>query len=299
MKVLVFGASGFIGFPVCQALSRGGHVVYGVTRSESNVKKLAVEEIIPIVGEYTDSKPWVSLVPTLDVVISAVGGADIRNLDVSLLRAVSEAAQTTRPASAPKLTYIMTSGIWIHGDNRKDVVTDTTPIVNPPDLLTWRPEVEQQHVNDQVLNGIVIRPALLYGKSGSVLESLFKIASEGKVAWYGTPGGRYSLVHADDLADLYLRVSEKAQLLGGKIIDAANPQTESVDDFLDKLVDVSGAKGPYEYLKPSNVFEAAIATTVLLRPYLARALVGWEPRKPGLIDGLPVYYAAWLATQKN
>ena len=44
-------------------------------------------------------------------------------------------------------------------------------------------------------------------------------------------------------------------------------------------------------------FEEAIMTTTLLRPYLARSLVGWNPRKPGVVDGLATYYATWKASQ--
>jgi hypothetical protein len=43
-------------------------------------------------------------------------------------------------------------------------------------------------------------------------------------------------------------------------------------------------------------FEVALATTVLTRPYLARALFGWQPKKIGLTDGLDVYYSAFQAT---
>jgi len=62
-------------------------------------------------------------------------------------------------------------------------------------------------------------------------------------------------------------------------------------------VEVSDAKGGYEYIQPTNLFEEAIGTTTLLRPYIARALLGWQPRKAGLIDGLPIFYAAWLASK--
>ena len=45
------------------------------------------------------------------------------------------------------------------------------------------------------------------------------------------------------------------------------------------------------------VFERALNTTSILRPYLARALLGWRPRKAGLIDHLDVYYNAWKASE--
>lgn len=56
MKVLILGATGFIGLPAAQAFSRAGHIVYGVTRSQSNADSLAREEIIPIVADPTDSQ---------------------------------------------------------------------------------------------------------------------------------------------------------------------------------------------------------------------------------------------------
>ena len=45
------------------------------------------------------------------------------------------------------------------------------------------------------------------------------------------------------------------------------------------------------------VYEEALTTTSLVRPYLSRAPLGWQPRKAGLIDGLPIYYAAYLASR--
>jgi len=293
----LFRASGFIGLPVAQAFVRAGHVVYGLTRSQAKAKLLSAEEIIPVVGELDNPEPWLQLIPTLDAVIDIIGGsADIRTLSKALLETTSNAAKSTRPAYAPKLTYIYTSGTWVHGEDRVNPVTDSTPCNNPAELVAWRVEQEQWVIKDPVLNGIVIRPALLYGRSGSLFAPLFKSASEGRVAWYGRPGGRYALIHCDDAADLFLRAAEKAQVVGGNIFDGANDQTESVDDFLQKLVEVSGAKGPYEYIPPSNLYETALSTTSLLRPYLARTLLGWRPLKAGLTDGLPTYYAAYLAS---
>jgi hypothetical protein len=59
---------------------------------------------------------------------------------------------------------------------------------------------------------IVIRPALLYGRSGSFFASFFQSACEGNVWYTGQPGGRFALIHTDDLADLYVRSVEKAAM---------------------------------------------------------------------------------------
>ena len=107
-------------------------------------------------------------------------------------------------------------------------------------------------IMDQILNGIVVRPGLLYGRSGSLLAPFFQSASEGNVWYPGKPGGRFAFIHTDDLADLFLRAIEKSAICGGRIFDAANAQTESADDVLAALVKVSGAQKPYEYRTPAN-----------------------------------------------
>ena len=250
--------------------------------------------------------------------IECVGGtaAVSEKLSAEILAAVSNAARELRPQGSPKLTYIYTSGCWVHGDSRNEIITDTTPIRLPLELVAWRPAREQQVINDNTLNGFVIRPGIVYGRSGSVFAPFFQSASEGHVWYPGTPGGRFALVHTDDLADLYLRATEKAAICGGLIFDVVNDYTESIDDVLSALVKVSGAKGPYEYRPPTNcvflphrfelmliisalflVYEVALGASTLLRPYLARALLGWRPSKPGLVDGLAIYYAAWKAVQ--
>ncbi|EMD40021.1 hypothetical protein CERSUDRAFT_150918 [Gelatoporia subvermispora B] len=297
MKVIVLGASGFIGLPAAQALVRAGHIVYGVTRSASKAKQLAAEEIIPVVANYDDISAWGNLIATVDAVIDAVGGTDVKTLSAALLTKTAHAAQELRPLHAPKLIYIYTSGTWVHGDDRKTVKTDTSPLTAPVEQVAWRPAQEQRVVTNTALNGIVIRPSLLYGRSGSLLANVFRGAYEGKVKWFGTPGGRFALIHTDDLGELYRLVAEKGAIIGGKIFDASNDVSESVDDFLQKLVEVSGAKGPYEYVQPSNLFEVALTTTAILRPYLARSLLGWQLRKAGLTDHLEIYYDAWKASE--
>ncbi|TBU26199.1 NAD(P)-binding protein [Dichomitus squalens] len=297
MKVFILGATGFIGLPIAQAFVRAGHVVYGQTRSEEKAKQLTAEEIIPIVCDPSHVNTYMHLIPTLDVIVDAVGGSNLEVASESLLNVVATAASTLRHFTAPRLTYIYTSGTWVHGENRKDVVSDTTAVSNPIELTAWRPEQEQRVINNSHVNGIVIRPSLLYGRSGSLFVPLFRRAYEGKVAWHGEPGGRLALIHCDDLAEVYVLAAEKAALAGGKIFDASNDINESADAFLQRLVEVSGALGPYEYLEPTNLFEKALGTTTIIRPYLARALLGWHPRKAGLIDHLEVYYNSWKASE--
>ncbi|KAJ7584609.1 hypothetical protein C8J56DRAFT_1090410 [Mycena floridula] len=210
-----------------------------------------------------------------------------------ILTAYTEAAQL-RATGTPKLSLIFTSGTWVFGENRLNIVSDTSATPTPVDLINWMPGHENAVTNSIILNGIVIRPAMVYDRSGSLTALLFQESSH---AFAGTLGGRFALVHQDDLGDCYLRIAERAVTLGGLTFIASNDFTESTGDLLQMLAELVGVDG-YEYRAPANAFEAAVATTALIRPYLARSLVGWQPRKTSLIDGLDVYFAAFLVSQE-
>lgn len=70
------------------------------------------------------------------------------------------------------------------------------------------------------------RPALLCGKRASLLDLVFKAAkTDRQVARYGRRERRFSFIHADDLADVYVRAAEKASIPGGLAIDALGLQS--------------------------------------------------------------------------
>jgi len=207
--------------------------------------------VFPIVCEPTSDK-WHHLIPSLDVVVEAIGGHIPENA-IKIFNATTEAAKSLRPAGAPKLTFIFTSGTWVHGENGRELVSDTTPIVKSVEIATWRASFEQDIVNGDILNGIVIRPSMVYGRSGSLFGMLFdRVRKAGKVTYPGKPGDRIPTIHQDDLADVYVRAAEKALLIGGLIIDASNNMTESTDALLQRLVEVTGIAGPYEFTEPKD-----------------------------------------------
>jgi len=297
MKVLVLGATGFIGFPTAQAFVRNGHEVFGQTRSADKVKALEAEEIIPVVADPTDATKLTKVVEGVDVVVDCIGGMEVNAVNLKVLDIISQAAKSSRGSRVPKLTYIYSSGTWMHGEDRENLVNERTvpnKAINP--LVSWRFEREQTILASTAFDAVVIRPSLLYGRSASILAMLFGRAQPGQeIKWFGTKGGRWSLIHVDDLANMYLRIAEAAPICKGLIFDAANDLTESVDDVLEATAKVTGASG-WSYAKPENLFEEAVATSNSVRPSLARSLVGWKPVKAGLVDGIKTYYAAWKAS---
>ena len=188
---------------------------------------------------------------TAEAVIDTTATYDPEEV-VKVLGLVTEAVKAVRPAWAAKLTYIDTSGGLVHGENRDEIVTDTTPTTAPHQLVAWRPAHERNVIGSTLLNGIVIRPVWVIGRSASHVGRMFFLSAHaGEVVGFGTPGGRYSTIHQDDWADAYVRAVERGSIVRGSIFDIGNDFTESIDDVLATLCKVSGVKG-YKYREPVN-----------------------------------------------
>lgn len=178
------------------------------------------------------------------------------------------------------------------------MVTDGTEAIQAPEKVAWRPEVENYLVSSKAIDGIVIRPGLLYGRSGSVPGMLFNQAvTEKKIEWPGKPGGRYAPVHVDDLGELFRLAVEKHPLVKHLKLEGSNFATESVDLLLSRVAELAGIEG-YKYKIPSSPFEVALSQTSVVRGTLARSILGWQPLKPSLIDGLPMFYRSFLASKE-
>jgi len=104
------------------------------------------------------------------------------------------------------------TGTWIQGDDKYTTKSDGAAITNPAELTQWRPEVEQVLTKSKILNGIVIRPSLVYGRSGSIVAMLFEQAKTGSIHWPGDKTSRFATIHTDDLANCYRLAVEKAPM---------------------------------------------------------------------------------------
>ena len=135
---------------------------YGQLRSESKGNQLASEEstclgpkpVRRAHDEFTATpsgiSKWKHLWATVEGVIIQIcvseNGVKVFNL------VTTEGMKAIRPAYAAKLTNVETSGPWIHGDTRDEIVTNTTPTATLHPHWSSAGDV----TGNTLLNGIVI-----------------------------------------------------------------------------------------------------------------------------------------------
>src|SRR5438445_10711 len=113
MQVFVTGATGYVGSSVAAAFRRAGHRVRGLTRTAAKARRLAQQEIEPVVGDLADPKTYADVAAACAVLVHAAFEYSPNGVakDRTALDALIDAG---RRGARPK-TLIFTSGVWVHG----------------------------------------------------------------------------------------------------------------------------------------------------------------------------------------
>ncbi|MFT4057022.1 MAG: NAD-dependent epimerase/dehydratase family protein [Novosphingobium sp.] len=211
MKVLVFGASGYIGGHIARHLVTSGHSVTGVARSESSAAKMRDEGMTPALANLDDTSSLSTLVGDHDAVIWAAQLMleDEYRVTSALLDTLAGSNRPLLFTSGTSLMSIPTNGLW---DERS--FAEDEPF-EPRRQIAPRLEIEAlvRASAAKGVRGIVIRPPMIWGNGGCRLISDFyhSARATGAVCHVGRGLNVYSNVHVEDLAELYRLALEKGR----------------------------------------------------------------------------------------
>lgn len=298
MKAFVTGASGYIGFSAASALARAGHEVHGLIRRTEVADRLRAAEIRPVMGTLQEPTSFLDVTARCSVIVHAAVDyqADTRALD----RATIEALLGTAERGARPKTVIYTSGAWIYGDTGDGMADETAPL-HPASTDRAREQVERLVLESTVVRGLVIRPGCVYGGRGGLTGLWFDGAERGEIRVIGDGRNHWSMVHAADLGEAYVRLSESG--LRGEVFNVTDRSRATVNDMAGAIAAAAGRDVKITHVP---VAEAArqiggMAEALALNQHLdsrkAVSLLGWQPRHGGFVDGAAICYAAWKASR--
>ncbi len=291
MKVLVTGATGYIGGSVADRLNALGHNVSGLVRSADKLPLLKKRGIEPVLGTLDDSEILAHAADAADAVIHAAS-ADHPGSVVTLVSALERTGKT--------LIYTTGSGIVADsadGEHAGSVVFSDDTYFEP--VAFRRPRVAmnrfvRQAAIDKGVRSIVICPSMIYGTGRGLqpdsdqLPKLMALSKQlGAGVYFGKGLNRYSNVHIDDLVDLYALALEKA--LGGSFFFAENGDA-SFKDIAEMISRALGLGGKTVSLKVEDLVRQhgdagryGITSNSLVSAVNARRF-GWSPKAPSLAE---------------
>ena len=288
MQIFLTGATGYIGSAVADALAKAGYAVVGLARSDDQVRMLAARGLGAHRGDLRDPASLAEGARNADAVVHTAlpAAPDAGQVDRAAVEAIIGAlSQFNRP-------FIYTSGCWVLGNTGDRVADEDTPL-DPTPLIAWRPAIEQivLAAASRGVQGIVLRPAMVYGRGGGLVAAFVRSAREqGAARVIGNGENRWTFVHVDDLAGLYVRALQAAA--AGTMLFAAHGPAVRVREVAEVASRAVGAGGqvvtvPIEEARQTmGPFADALALDQQISGERAKRVLGWRPQAPGVLEEL-------------
>ncbi|XVU22483.1 NAD-dependent epimerase/dehydratase family protein [Actinoplanes sp. CA-054009] len=276
MKILLAGATGYIGSALLPRLVTAGHSVTALVRDETKASVVRGKGAATVVGDITDSALVTRLAAEADAVITVAspGGASSKDDETAFAEAVLQGLGSGQ-------TFIRTGGVWVHGPG---VIDEDTPR-DAPALTAWREAVDTRVLRAPGIRPILIEPGIVYGHGGGIPNVAVASAREGTFVGPGTQ--HWTTVHVDDLAELYVAALERAEagstFLG---VSGDNPTTREIGEAVARRLGLESVVPETAEALAGRLGAFGVALLLDQQASGERALtaLSWKPSRPSLLE---------------
>jgi nucleoside-diphosphate-sugar epimerase len=291
MNIFLTGANGYVGGSVARRLIAAGHSVRGLVRDPAKADTLRALQIEPVIGDLDDHELLMAEARRADAVIDAANSDHAAAVE-SFIEAL---------AGSDKL-LIHTSGSSVIGDDAGgdwlsvNVFDEDTPLIVEP-LKQPRNAIDcrVRKAAQLGIRSVVICPSNIYGVGSGLTERSFQIPflvdrarENGVVRIVGKGINRWSNVHIEDVAELYLLALQKAPAGAFYFIENGEASFKEIGDAIAERMElgsvqswpVSEATLHWGEMHAHYTF----GTNSRVRAKRARKELGWAPRHSSAID---------------
>lgn len=293
MRVLVTGASGFLGRAACARLVGAGHDVLALVRRPGSEPAGTTAVPGDLSQPATVARAVAAAEPEAVLHLAAEIASQrseerIRAVNVDGTRALIEAAEAPR---APR--FVFTSTV-VTGDAGGRVLTEDEPL--PVSTPYGRSKQEgERMLAASALPYVIVRPSHVYGPGGWYAEELIaQLRKPGRFCVIGRGDNLWDVVHVDDVVSALVFALDGAP--AGETYHCADDEPITYYDFMALSAETLGLGKPRHIpaalariAAGRNAVDAVLRSARSSNAKLRGA--GWEPVYPTAASGVPAALA--------
>jgi nucleoside-diphosphate-sugar epimerase len=269
MKIVVFGAGGFIGGWLCEELSdRKDIVLVPCVRNWSSAVRLARSGINVVQVDLETLTDDTAVIAGADVVVNLSRPSPVEEPEIASRLYCACAAAGVRK-------FIQFSSIAVYGDQTGNVDEDT-PSSPSSEYGRGKTQMENRLLKDAARSGpqlFILRPTLVYGPfSGNWTIRYARRIANGRWRSFGWAGaGTCNLVHVQDVAKAVVLAALAQPDLKAHVLNINGPEVVMWNEYIDRFGD---ALGVCSRTKIDPLLFSSISTAV----HGVRKVGGWVKR---------------------
>lgn len=293
MRVLVTGASGFLGSATCARLLEDGHEALALVRRPGSEP----EGTIAVAGDLTDAASLSAAVSGANPdavmhlaaeIASQRSEERVRRVNVDGTGALIDACAA---AGGPRIIFTSTV---VTGDAGGRVLTEDEPLPVTTPYGRSKQECERM-LAASGLPHVIVRPSHVYGPGGWYLEELVdRLRSPGRFCVIGRGDNLWDVVHVDDVVSALVMALD--ELPSGETYHCVDDEPITYYDFMALSAEALGMGAPrripaaiVRVVAGANAVDAVTRSARSSNAKLRAA--GWEPRYPTAREGVPAALA--------
>jgi nucleoside-diphosphate-sugar epimerase len=284
MKVVLTGASGFIGSHILKELQPHGHEVTALVPDAAHADAIVDIGVTPAVADLYDREAVASALADADAAIhtASPGDATSAEMDAAVVDGAIEVfAGTGKP-------FLNISGGWIYGSNGS--ISEESPIDAPP-FVAWKEPIEERLLAASDMRGVVIVSGTAYGDGGGAIPGALLGSPRddaGNLIMLGSGRQHWSTVHVSDLANFFRRALENDSARGRYVVgDGLNRTVAELTEAAAVAVGAPGAVAGSDAearARLGDYFAEVLLLDQSTEAAKARTEFDWLPSHPGLVE---------------
>jgi dihydroflavonol-4-reductase len=261
MKVLVTGASGFLGRWLVKRLHQDGFDLRILARRSSNIEDLPRERTEIVYGDVTDLRSLVDACMGVDGVFHLAGKIAYDKKEYESMFAINVGGtkniiEACKKAKVTKILYL-SSVVAIGSSREPKVLNEDSPYTIANLKLGY---FDSKHEAEKLIlsayrrgdiKPLIVNPSTIYGAGDATKSSrnIQRKVALGKFPFY-TSGG-VNVVYAQDVIDMIMLLWKK-EIYGERFILAG--ENISIQDLFSEIAEAAGVKPPQIHLPNAVVF---------------------------------------------